>query len=397
MGADVLDAAGSVRASIGDRFHVEVAARKSYLDALLPVFTSRDVSSLFPIPRYADGQARLIYRPDARTTFEVGGLASSDATDRSTPSADPAQRKTESTTLRWGRVYARVRRENQDGSVVTVTPWVGADASTLVSRFGGTPASLTNDATLFGLRASWRGKPIAGVVVTTGVDAEAVSASIHRAGSVTSPPREGDARVFGQAPSDRVNADTWSAVVAGVAPFAEADVSLVNDRLHLLPGLRFDPYVISGSRRTPVEGATPSRPLRVDLVQHPPQRAPLARRRGVAALRFRSDARADGARVVPHRRPRTPVRGAYYDARNDTFEPVLGPQSSIRIPAFFALGVRVSKRFVIGASELENYLDVQNATNRQNPEELVYTRDYTRESAITGLPILPSLGARFAW
>jgi TonB family protein len=532
IAADVLDAAGSVRASLGEKIHVEIAARKSYLDALLPVFTSRDVSSLFPVPRYADGQARVVYRPDAHTTFEVGGLASSDATDRSTPSADPAQRKTESTTLRWGRVYARVRRENQDGSVVTVTPWVGADASTLVSRFGGTPASLTNDSTLFGLRASWRGKPIAGVVVTAGVDAEAVSASIHRAGSVTSPPREGDARVFGQAPSDRVNADTWSAVVAGVAPFAEADVSLVNDRLHLLPGLRFDPYVISGSRRTPVEGATPSvgyftsealfeprlavtadlsprvkvkaaygryhqtpqvedlsavfgNPTltaaradhflagalfrlsettgvettvfytsSTDLAARSASPAPLL----AEALEQTGSGRSFGAQILVRKEigaglfgwvsysllrserrdrdgaawrlfdfdqthvltalasyrigagfeigararvatgfPRTPVRGAYYDARTDTFEPVLGPQSSIRIPAFFALDVRVSRRFAIGASELEIYLDVQNATNRQNPEELVYTRDYTQQSAITGLPILPSLGARFAW
>ena len=54
-------------------------------------------------------------------------------------------------------------------------------------------------------------------------------------------------------------------------------------------------------------------------------------------------------------------------------------------------------RFTFGSSELEIYLDVQNATNRQNPEELVYTRDYSQQSAITGLPILPSLGARFAW
>lgn len=66
IAADMLDAAGSVRASIGEKLHVELAARKSYLDALLPVFTSRDVSSLFPIPRYADGAALARDRRDAR-------------------------------------------------------------------------------------------------------------------------------------------------------------------------------------------------------------------------------------------------------------------------------------------------------------------------------------------
>ena len=532
VAADVLDAAGSVRASLGEKVHVEVAARKSYLDALLPVFTSRDTSSLFPIPRYADGQARVVYRPAADTSIEVGGLASSDATDKSTASADPAQRKTESTTLRWGRVYARYRRDIADGSVLTVTPWVGADASTRVSRFGGTPSELANDSTLFGLRTSWRGKPLAGVAVTAGLDVEVVSSSIHRAGSITSPPREGDIRVFGQAPSDRVNADSWSAVVAGAAPFAEADISLASDRLHVIPGLRFDPYVISGSRRTPVEGATPSigyftsealfeprlavtadlsprvkvktaygryhqtpqaedlsavfgNPLltaaradhflagalfrltetisveatvfytsSTDLAARSASPAPLL----AEALEQTGSGRSFGAQILARKEigaglfgwisysilrserrdregaawrlfdfdqthvltalasyrigagfevgararvatgfPRTPVQGAYYDARTDTFEPVLGPRSSIRIPAFFALDLRVSKRFAIGASELEIYLDVQNATNRQNPEELVYTRDYSQQSAITGLPILPSLGARFAW
>ncbi len=532
VAADVLDAAGSVRASLGEKVHVEVAARKSYLDALLPVFTSRDTSSLFPIPRYADGQARVVYRPETHTSIEVGGLASSDATDKSTASADPAQRKTESTTLRWGRVYARYRRDIEGGSVLTVTPWVGADASTRVSRFGGTPSELASDSTLFGLRTSWRGKPLANVAVTAGLDVEVVSSSIHRAGSVTSPPREGDIRVFGQAPSDRVNADSWSAVVAGAAPFAEADISLAGDRLHVIPGLRFDPYVISGSRRTPVEGATPSigyftsealfeprlavtadlsprvkvktaygryhqtpqaedlsavfgNPLltaaradhflagalfrltetisveatvfyttSTDLAARSsrPRRSSPKRwsRRGAGDRSARRSSRARrsapassagsrtassaasaaiararrGGSSISIRRtcsPRSPRTGSARASRSarapasppasrarrwraptttlapTPSEPVLGPRSSIRIPAFFALDLRVSKRFAIGASELEIYLDVQNATNRQNPEELVYTRDYSQQSAITGLPILPSLGARFAW
>jgi hypothetical protein len=60
--------------------------------------------------------------------------------------------------------------------------------------------------------------------------------------------------------------------------------------------------------------------------------------------------------------------------------------------------VRGTKRFKWGQStELELYLDVQNITNHANAEEIVYNFDYSEQSYITGLPILPVLGARLSW
>ena len=77
--------------------------------------------------------------------------------------------------------------------------------------------------------------------------------------------------------------------------------------------------------------------------------------------------------------PRTPVASASYDARVDSFVPV-------------------AKHFKFGdKSELELYLDVQNVTEHENAEEIVYNFDYTRRSYITGLPILPVLGGKLAW
>ena len=532
VAADVFDAAGSMRVAVGDKWTIAVAARKSWLDALLPLFTKRDVSSLFPIPRYADGALRVGYKIDARTSIEVGAMISSDATDRTVDSDDPSQRLSESTRLDWGRVYARYRHETEGGGTVTVTPSFGKDASSLVSKFGGTPTSLTDDSLVFGLRTTWRGKPAPFVVVTAGLDAEAVSSSLHRSGSVTSPPREGDIYVFGEAPADQTNVDAWNVVTVSAAPFVEADFALANDHLHIIPGLRFDPYVLSGSRRTPVVGDTPSiglftsEPLvdprlsvtydvsprmrlkaaygryhetprpedlsavfgnptltasRADhflagalvrlaetvsveatgfyttstnLAARSASAAPLL----AAALEDTGVGRSYGAQILfrkdlssrlfgwlsysilrSERRdhpgdrwrlfdydqthvltalasyqigkgfeagarfrvatgfPRTPVDGAYYDSRTDTYKPLFGVQNSTRIPTFAELDLRVSKRFQIGRTELEAYLDVQNVTNRQNPEEIVYTRDYAKQSYITGLPILPSLGLRFSW
>ena len=95
--------------------------------------------------------------------------------------------------------------------------------------------------------------------------------------------------------------------------------------------------------------------------------------------------------------PCTPVVGAYYDSQTDGYQPQFGAHNSIRIPPFVALDARLSKRFKIGKTEAEVYLDVQNVTNHSNPEEIVYNPSYTQRGYITGLPILPVVGARWSW
>jgi hypothetical protein len=44
--------------------------------------------------------------------------------------------------------------------------------------------------------------------------------------------------------------------------------------------------------------------------------------------------------------------------------------------------------------KLSLFLDLQNLTNRKNPEELIYNYDFSKRSNITGLPTLAVFGAR---
>lgn len=90
----------------------------------------------------------------------------------------------------------------------------------------------------------------------------------------------------------------------------------------------------------------------------------------------------------------TPYVGAIYDANGNYYFPLFGEYFSRRLPAFFQLDVRVDKRFVYEKWILSLYADVQNVTNRQNAETLVYNFDYTQEKYLNGLPIIPSLGVR---
>ena len=529
---DVIDAAAAVQGPLGKGWSFAIAARHSHLDAVLDAFTSQDFQQFFQIPRYYDGQARI--RRDLREGefVEVLGLLSSDRVSRTVDSADPRSRKSESRTQRFERVGLRYKRMQKDGSTIECLPWFGWDHSDLSATFGAVPTSLASEATLFGLRASYSGKLGASSVVTVGIDVEGSSTTADRSGSTSSPPREGDAHVFGQPPSDQINGDRWHAVIGSAAPFAQVDLGFFSDALHFVPGVRLDPLFVSVDLRLPRDGDNPgvgayatdialeprvSARLRLSRraalkaaygrYRQPPQaedlspvfgnpllgaasgqhalggaefqltptlgvettvfythstglaaRNPVPSPLVAEALVGVGEGRSYGAQFLVRRSlanglfgwvaytllraerrdapgtdyrlfdfdqthvltalaayqlgkgfdvsarfryatgyPRTPVVGSYYDARRDLYEPELGPKNSIRIPDFWQFDVRVAKRFTFGTSELELYLDVQNVTNHQNPEEITYNADYTEQSYINGLPILPVLGARFGF
>ncbi|MFI5309425.1 MAG: ligand-gated channel protein, partial [Polyangiales bacterium] len=90
--------------------------------------------------------------------------------------------------------------------------------------------------------------------------------------------------------------------------------------------------------------------------------------------------------------PRTPVVGAYRDLADDRFEPVFGAHNGIRLPAFFALDLRIERVFVQRAFSWSIALDVSNVTNRRNVEDIAYRFDYRAREDIIGLPTLAVLG-----
>ena len=95
--------------------------------------------------------------------------------------------------------------------------------------------------------------------------------------------------------------------------------------------------------------------------------------------------------------PYTPVVNRIYSLDKREFTPVYGPADSARLPSFFSLDVRVDKQWEFKRFDLSVYLDLQNATNAQNPEVTAWTYDYAEEDPITSLPVLPILGLRTDW
>ncbi len=531
VAADTIDASASVRAKLGD-FHVAIAARKSYLDSVLSAVTSENVDQYVPIPRYWDGQARVVYDIAAHETLELGGLVSSDATTRTLGNPDPSLATSQTTGTDFNRVYLRYQKRSPDGSIVEVVPSFGTSTTSLVNQYGSTPTELTNVSDVLGLRAAWRGPVLPLLRLNVGVDALATLASLERLGSIGAPPREGDIYVFGEAPPTQISSDSWSTETGSIAAYAEGDLALLDDRLHVIPGLRFEPFITSASKTLPPTGNTPSvGTTQEETVLEPrvavryaftpaitakaafglyhqlPQPEDLSAVFGTPSLGLsvaehylagasfqltptlsvemtgfyssssdltvRSESsspvvaaaldqagigRSYGTQFLMRQQlfahffgwisysilrserkdapdldwrlfdydqtyvftalgsydfghgfeagarfrfasgyPRTPVIGSYFNATTDAYEPIFGAHNSIRIPPFIALDLRASKRFKLGHTQLEVYLDVQNVTNHANPEEIVYNTNYTQRGYITGLPILPVLGARFSW
>jgi hypothetical protein len=94
--------------------------------------------------------------------------------------------------------------------------------------------------------------------------------------------------------------------------------------------------------------------------------------------------------------PYTPVVNRFFDLDGREFVPVYAPDEA-RLPTFASLDARVDKDWVYRDWTLTLYVDVQNATNRQNVEVMGWTDDYREEQPITGLPIVPAFGVRGEW
>ncbi|HEX3758995.1 MAG TPA: TonB-dependent receptor [Kofleriaceae bacterium] len=72
-----------------------------------------------------------------------------------------------------------------------------------------------------------------------------------------------------------------------------------------------------------------------------------------------------------------------------------GPLLSERLPAFVQLDLRLDHAWRRGWGTLDLYIDVQNVTNRANPEGVTYNKDYSQRSYTTGLPVFPAIGVEY--
>jgi TonB family protein len=92
--------------------------------------------------------------------------------------------------------------------------------------------------------------------------------------------------------------------------------------------------------------------------------------------------------------PNTPVIGSIYDALSDVYIPIDGRVNTLRNPLFNQLDIRIQKKWTFEGWRLALFLDIRNAYNKQNQEGIIYNFDYSEQTPLLGLPIIPALGIR---
>lgn len=250
---DLLDASLSASGRLAENWTFAGAARKSYLEETINLYANKDedVSEYFPISQYHDAQLRVQRRLGEKRYVELGGMLSSDKVSRTIVSSDPNERRDETARLRFERIYARYVSSEADGSETRITPWFGRDRSNLVASFGSTPTNLDVTSYHVGLRLSHATRVSEALTASVGLDLEGASNRAERDGSLSTPPREGDARIWGQPPSSETNSSRWKTFSGSAAPYVEGDFALLSGQLHIVPGLRLEPYFVSIDNRAP--------------------------------------------------------------------------------------------------------------------------------------------------
>lgn len=83
-----------------------------------------------------------------------------------------------------------------------------------------------------------------------------------------------------------------------------------------------------------------------------------------------------------------------YDADNDVYSNVYGATNSARVDFFSQVDLRIEKAWTFDWFRLKAYLSLINTFNRDNPEGISYSFDYTMQSYANSLPVFPNLGIR---
>lgn len=227
------------------RVEVLVAGRQGYLDRLAQLIF-QDANEVLPLPSHTDAVARIAVRLDAATTLSATWSYAREQVQIEREDVVSAQQRR---TLGWFHVVSlALERRYGNSAQLRIMPFVSVADERERELFSGVPLRRSQRATAYGLRAEYV-HPTPAFELRMGVDARVEHTRAERAGTLTLPAREGDIRLFGQAPLETVAADHFATWVANVAPHATL-VWRLHD-LEIAPALRLESYVTSASRVRP--------------------------------------------------------------------------------------------------------------------------------------------------
>jgi TonB family protein len=243
---DLIDGSLMVEGPISKNVSFAVAARRSWIDAILPIFTSNDFQ-LSPV--YYDYQAKLHWRASSRDDVDLFVFGSDDVVKLvAKGSADPTLSAEFDSHTYYHRVLARWLHRFAGGGTLTVTPSVGYDVPfAFKATIGNTLVSVDAGTFEYNLRATFR-QPIGRRLrLDAGVDFEGNRWNISVNGPQRGMPREGD-RGGGFGGGFAFDKETLDALT--LAPFVALNISPLPGLL-ITPQLRLELYDFRGYQRSP--------------------------------------------------------------------------------------------------------------------------------------------------
>lgn len=260
---DILDTSAYLRVPVGDHGSAAVAGRRSYLDFVLGFFLpdAEPGKRLIVVPVYDDQQARFDYDLGREGKASVFFIRSSDTLKVLRTNAEEQSALEINSSIGFQRLMARYQRQIAGGLRLTLAPAMGSDTVS----FSGGPGD--EDSPFLGIEVVARyidyrmrvdGKLSDSVYLDTGIDLESRRTRYELLIPLTDNIRSDDN--IDVAPELLVrNVDT---LMLG----AHADLAIDIGKLRIVPGLRFDSYLLNAHAQFTVDPRFVARyELRSDL------------------------------------------------------------------------------------------------------------------------------------
>lgn len=239
VSVDLAQSVGFLEAPLGERTRVAAAARRSYVDLLLPLFLPNDpksgVTTLTPV--FWDYQARLDHKTEGGDQLYLLAFGSDDSLALVQTGPKLAQPISADSHIAFHRLHGAWRRALGPGLSLTVAPAIGwaltsfSTSGTGVGTFGGAQSGNLTDLAM-GLRADLRWQARPWLQLRAGfdglVDRYGVSADLLLPAQV---------RTLGPAIPEEVHVERAQPFTQ-LGQFLEADLKL--GPVQLVPGLRLD-------------------------------------------------------------------------------------------------------------------------------------------------------------
>jgi len=250
---DLVDGSLMLEGPITPRLSFAVAARRSWVDAVLPLFST---GALQISPAYWDYQARLAWRPTERDRLDVVLLGSDDTLDIVRNFSGGAKPNTVTTHVYFHRALLGWSRRLDGGGTAQVVSSVGYEVPLQFGiQYAGIPTSMDARTLSYGLRAVGRLPVAPWLRLDGGIDYEGSRFAEDRTG-VARPPLGGATGAsiagFGETTGDLggmpsgYGAGSLTLYANHVAPFLEARLSSPDGRLTVTPQVRLQLLTFAG-------------------------------------------------------------------------------------------------------------------------------------------------------